>query len=162
MEIQELIISINNMNEMLFRHTRNLMRNDEEAKDIVQDVILVLLKRREKLHDYSHVKSFAFKIADNLCLNQIKYLSYRKSIQGYAIAENIASDNTQGYDEIMKEITGILEMLPEQQQALIRLRGIGGMEIDEIVEYTGLNKNYVYVNLSRARKRIIEIIRKHK
>ena len=149
------------MNEMLFRHTRNLMRNDEEAKDIVQDVILVLLKRREKLHDYSHVKSFAFKVADNLCLNQIKYLSYRKSIPGYAIAENMESDKSPGYDEIMKELTAILEMLPEQQKTLIRHRGIEGLEIDEIVALTGWDKNYVKVNLTRARKKIIEIVRKN-
>jgi RNA polymerase sigma-70 factor (ECF subfamily) len=162
MQIQELNTSIINMSGMLFNHIRNVLRNEEDAKDIVQEVTLVLLNRSDKLKDYSHVKSFAFYVADNLCHDLIKYRSYRRSVPDYKEAEYIESDDAPGYNEIINELSGILEMLPEQQRDFIKLRAIEGLELDEIARIKNRDKIYVKVNLTRARKKIIEIVRKNK
>jgi RNA polymerase sigma-70 factor (ECF subfamily) len=52
----------------------------------------------------------------------------------------------------------IIKTLPEQQQTIIQLRDIEGYDFEEIAEILDMNENAVRVNLSRARKKVREIL----
>ena len=56
---------------MVLRRCRQLLRDEEEARDLMQDVFVQVLRRRERLSDL-YPSSLLFRIATNLCLNRIR------------------------------------------------------------------------------------------
>ena len=56
--------------------------------------------------------------------------------------------------DTMNQVNLIIGHLPEQQQTLLQLRDIEGMEYEEIAVITGLEINTIRVNISRARKKL--------
>jgi RNA polymerase sigma-70 factor (ECF subfamily) len=58
--------------------------------------------------------------------------------------------------ERMDELLELIETLPDLQQAILRMKHIEGMEVEEIARLTGSNPIAVRTNLSRARKKVRE------
>lgn len=56
--------------------------------------------------------------------------------------------------ESLEKTLSIVEQLPNLQQAILRMKHIEGLEINEIAELTGSNEGAVRTNLSRARNRV--------
>ncbi|MCD8185461.1 MAG: sigma-70 region 4 domain-containing protein [Rikenellaceae bacterium] len=54
----------------------------------------------------------------------------------------------------------IVDALPELQQAVLRMRHIDELEVQEIAQLTGSNPEAVRMNLSRARRKVKEIFLK--
>jgi RNA polymerase sigma-70 factor (ECF subfamily) len=59
---------------------------------------------------------------------------------------------------MVQKIHHIIKTLPELQRTVIQLRDIEGYDFDEISGILDMNENAVRVNLSRARKKIREIL----
>lgn len=140
-----------------YRLARWMMRNEEDAEDITQEVLLRLWKMGSRLHSYSSVKALGLKVTRNLCLDNLK----RKS------RGNLSIEAVNGSGREITTATGLLEVevndtksllgnlmkqLPEQQQLILRLRSVEELEIEEIAGVTELTANHVRVLLSRARK----------
>jgi len=56
---------------MVIRRCRKLLRDEDEALDVAQDVFVQLLRRKGGLTD-DHPSSLLYRIATNLCLNRIR------------------------------------------------------------------------------------------
>ena len=56
---------------MVIRRCRKLLRDEDEALDVAQDVFVQLLRRKGRLTD-DHPSSLLYRIATNLCLNRIR------------------------------------------------------------------------------------------
>ena len=56
---------------LVLRRCRQLLRNEEEALDVTQDVFVQLLRRRSQL-EVRYPSSLLWKIATNLCLNRLR------------------------------------------------------------------------------------------
>ena len=54
----------------------------------------------------------------------------------------------------------MIEKLPPDQQLVLRLRTIDGLEIDQIQELTHFSRENIYTLLSRARKSLKELTAK--
>jgi len=55
----------------------------------------------------------------------------------------------------------MIDLLPEMQRAIIRMKDVEEMEVAEIAEIMSITENAVTVNLSRARKKLREMILTH-
>jgi len=64
--------------------------------------------------------------------------------------------------ELAEKIKEIIKSLPEQMKTIMQLRDIEGYDYEEIAEILGMNENALRVNLSRARKKVREILIKQK
>jgi RNA polymerase sigma factor (sigma-70 family) len=56
---------------LVLRRCRQLLRNEEEALDVTQDVFVQLLRRRSQL-EVRYPSSLLWKMATNLCLNRLR------------------------------------------------------------------------------------------
>jgi RNA polymerase sigma-70 factor (ECF subfamily) len=56
---------------LVLRRCRQLLRDEEEALDVSQDVFVQLLRRRSQL-EVHYPSSLLWKIATNLCLNRLR------------------------------------------------------------------------------------------
>jgi RNA polymerase sigma-70 factor (ECF subfamily) len=160
MTVETFKIEVLPLKHKLFRFAKRLMKNMPDAEDIVQEVFLRLWVRRESLAEYKSVEAFAMTITKNLCLDRMKSKDYKT--EELTIVHQQVSHATPykklELTDTYNRIQMIMNSLPEQQRMIIHLRDIEGFEFEEIEEIMNINLNTIRVNLSRARKRIKEIL----
>jgi RNA polymerase sigma-70 factor (ECF subfamily) len=144
----------------LFRFARRLLEQTEEAEDVVQDVFIRLWNKREKLAEYRSVEALAMVTAKNICLDRIRVKKYPvENIDNHrAFLENMPDETKTDHSDLLFMVTQAIKQLPGPQQIIVHLRDVEGYEFDEIAEITGMNENAVRVALSRARKKIRELL----
>ena len=162
MEQEEYIKKVLPLRNKIFRLALRLLNNREEAEDLLQDVLMKLWSKKTELEKYQKLESFVMAISKNLALDRLK----KKGRNTIDLQEFHSVDkNTSPIQQLeLKNTTNIIHKtinnLPEQQKTIIQLRDIEEYEFDEIAEITGMNKNLIRVNLSRARKKIRESLEK--
>lgn len=160
MTVENFKIEVLPLKNKLYRFARRVLRNGHEAEDIVQEVMIRLWTRRNRLQEYKSVEAFAMVITKNLCLDKLKLksnkseeLTWRNEL--YTDKNPyVQMETSDSYNKIRE----LIDQLPEQQRMIIHLRDVEGYAYDEIAELTGLTENTIRVNLSRARKKIREIM----
>ena len=164
MDLQEFQNKVYPLKNKLFRFARRLLDHTEEAEDIVQEVFIKLWNRRDKLDEYRSVEALAMITTKNLCLDKIKGKRYPvENMENHRLfLENIPGATNADYSDVIHGIRQAMKTLPEQQQIIVHLRDIEGYEYDEIAEILEMNENAIRVALSRARKRIRELLTKTK
>ena len=147
----------------LLRFATQILQDEEEAKDVLQDVFLKLWQKRDELEKVENLEAFAFRMMRNRCLDMIR--SRRtisiESIKKVKFPEEESLDTdyldlANSVDLVKRAIAG----LPDLQRTIIYLRDIEQLEFEEIVDATQMNVNAIRVNLSRARKKVRDEILK--
>ena len=72
---------------MVLRRCRRLLRDDDEALDVMQEVFVRVWTRRETL-DATYPSSLLFRIATNLSLNRLRDRQRRPSLPGDEVLEH--------------------------------------------------------------------------
>lgn len=160
MDLLEFQHKVYPLKNKLFRFARRLLDQTEEAEDTVQEVFIKLWNRRDKLDEYRSVEALAMVTTKNLCLDKIKKKRYPvENIENHRMfLENIPGDTGADHSDLIHGIRQAMKTLPEQQQIILHLRDIEGYEFEEIAEIVEMNENAIRVALSRARKRIRELL----
>jgi RNA polymerase sigma factor (sigma-70 family) len=160
MELSEFKNKVYPLKDKLFRFAKRMLASTEEAEDITQEVFIRLWNRREKLDEYRSVEALAMITTKNMCLDKIKARRY--PVENFddhrGFLENLPADSREDHSDMINLIHRALRTLPEQQQMIVHLRDIEGYEYEEIAEVMEMNENAIRVALSRARKRIRELI----
>lgn len=143
----------------LFRLSLSLLSDRQEAEDTVQDAFLKLWNMREKLTEYNSVEALAVTMTKNLCLDKLRSYRHRKQDANELETMHLSTEspdparNTE-LSESSASIQRLIQTLPDQQRLIMHLRDIEQYSYDEIEELTGLARNNIRVNLSRARKSV--------
>jgi RNA polymerase sigma-70 factor (family 1) len=147
----------------LLRFARQILQDEEEAKDVLQDIFLKLWQKRDELAKVENMEAFAFRMMRNRCLDVIRS---RRTISLEVVKKNnrpeeesLDTDYLEN-EEMAGLVKRIIAELPDLQRMIIHLRDIEQLEYEEIAEATELNVNAIRVNLSRARKRVRDEILK--
>ncbi|MCX6247866.1 MAG: sigma-70 family RNA polymerase sigma factor [Bacteroidetes bacterium] len=162
MDLRDFKIQVFPLKDKLFRLAKRLLNDPEEAQDIVQEAFIKLWNRRETLNEYRSVEALAVVTTRNLCLDKLKAKKYpAESIDRLkADIPDMGSDLEKDKELIAltDKIKEIIGTLPEQMKTIMQLRDIEGYDFEEIAEVLGMNENTIRVNLSRARKKVREIM----
>jgi len=160
MDLQEFQIKVYPLRNKLFRFARRILDHTEDAEDIVQESFIKLWKRREKLDEYRSVEALAMIMVKNLCLDKIKTRRYLfEDMEDHRrFLENLPAETKVDHADLIRGIHQAIKLLPGQQQMIIHLRDIEGYEFEQIAEIVEMNENAIRVALSRARKRIRELL----
>ncbi|MFD2512808.1 RNA polymerase sigma factor [Pontibacter locisalis] len=157
MDLQEFKSKVLPAKHKLYRLAVFMLRDKEEAEDLLQDVFLKLWTNKHKLHAYTSVEAFAMTVTKNLCLDRLK-TSKRKRQVDITGMELGSEDATPYQHSELKDsagkIKGLLAELPEQQKLVLHLRDVEGCSFEEIEQITNLTVNNIRVILSRARKSV--------
>lgn len=164
MDLRDFKIKVFPLKNKMFRLALRMLNDTEDASDTVQDAMIRLWNIREKLDQYRSVEALAVVTTRNLCLDRIKSKRYMTSRieDNKDEAEDALNEEKQDLSDIVQKIRKIISTLPEQQKTIIHLRDIEGYEFEEIAQMLDMNENAIRVNLSRARKKIREILLKNK
>jgi len=141
----------------LLRFALQILQDEEEAKDVLQDVFLKLWEKRHDLNKLENLEAFTMRMVRNRCLDVIRS---RKTISMELIKKkNLPEEDNSGSNlledlDTLYLVKQIICSLPELQRTIIHLRDIEQLEYEEISKATDLNVNSIRVNLSRARKKV--------
>jgi len=149
------------LNRKLLGFANHFMKDMDDAKDIVQEIYIKLWNMRNELYKYKSVEALAMRMTRNLCLDKIK-LNKTVPLKGNIKEEK---DNTyidkEQHEELniaVKRVKKAINLLNKPQKSIMQLRDIEGYDYEEIAQILNMNVNTVRVSLSRARKRIRELV----
>ncbi len=138
---------VNQYADNVYRFILKNLRNEEDAKDIVQSTYEKMWINRNKV-DSSTSKSYLFTVAYHQMIDHIrknKRLTYKEDFE-----ENAKGSVSPDFDN-KRIVNEALAKLNETQRSLILLKDYEGYSYEEIGKITGLNESQVKVYLHRAR-----------
>lgn len=148
----------------LFRFALRFLGDEEEAKDVVQEVFIRVWNGRNQMDQVQNWEAWCMRITKNLSLDRIRALT-RKPTQ--PIPENfdvrheaLTPHESTEVHESMQKIGQLMSSLPEKQRQVMHLRDVEGYSYNEICEIMEIDLNQVKVNLFRARNAIREKLMK--
>jgi RNA polymerase sigma factor (sigma-70 family) len=148
----------------LFRFALKFLGNEEDAKDVVQEVFIRVWNGREQMNEVQNWEAWCMRITRNLSLDKIRSVT-RKQTQPIEETFDIHQDALTPYesteiDESMQRVRMIISTLPEKQRQVIHLRDVEGYSYNEISDILEMDMNQVKVNLFRARNAVREQLTK--
>lgn len=134
----------------------NLLRNRDEARDCVQDVYAELWNKRDTIEQDKPPLPFILTMVRNNCLDRLKV---RCAVPNDELLETLLDHNTENQIDAASNLNAVIQLidkLPSDQQIVLRLRTLDGLEIEQIQELTHFSRENIYTLLSRARKKLKE------
>jgi RNA polymerase sigma-70 factor (ECF subfamily) len=146
---------IHNNYRKLYIIAFRILRNQQEAEDVVQEVFIKMWKMKEKLDQYDDVGALAVTITRNNCIDLLRKWKHIDSERDGAEMLNVELSPSP-YDQLVNSETSailykIIEDLPPNFRDIVRLREIDGLSYEEIALKTETNINSLRVTVSRAR-----------
>jgi RNA polymerase sigma factor (sigma-70 family) len=141
----------------LQRFAFQILQDEEEAKDVLQDIYLKLWQKRFELGKVENLEAFTMRMMRNRCLDVIRSrrtvsveVLKKSSLPDEAVSDHNRLENA----DLAGFVKQIIRGLPDIQRSIIHLRDIELFEYEEIAEVTQMTVNAIKVNLSRARKKV--------
>lgn len=112
--------------------------DQEVAKDIVQDIFLVLIRSQEKFTTIEHLKTYLYSTVKNKCLKQIRHQNVKDRYQHYVLTNEKEEANYHERildEEVFSLLNQAIQELPAQCKNvfLLTLEGKSNPEIAEIL-----------------------------
>jgi RNA polymerase sigma-70 factor (ECF subfamily) len=138
----------------LFRFILKNMRDEEEARDVVQDAFEKMWRNIQTI-DGAKAKSYLFTTGYHTMIDRIRK---KKRISDYTEVNEESLFHTEQYSDLKEVLNQGLKLLPDVQKAVITLRDFEGYSYEEIGNITGLSESQVKVYIYRARLFLKEYI----
>ena len=131
----------------VYRFILKNIRDEEEARDVVQDSFEKMWKNVTTI-DAAKAKSYLFTTAYHTMIDKIRK---NKRMSSYTEVNEDSLFHSDQYSDIKQILNTALNLLPDNQKAVLTLRDLEGYNYDEIGEITGLSPSQVKVYIYRAR-----------
>lgn len=133
--------------DMVYRIALNIVRNREEAQDIVMDVFMALMKQ-SSFNDEVHIKAWLIRTAENKAINVVRSARVQRTQPLDELLENTLSAPL---NEQEHEVLDMVMRLPDKLKTTVYMYYYEDMPADEIAKVLGISANTVYKRLERGR-----------
>ncbi len=132
----------------LYRFILKSMKNEDAAKDVVQDVFTKLWKKHEYVQ-FEKSKSYLFTAGYR---TMIDYFRKNNRLTMMEDSHQDMQHHSEQYSDLKEILNEALDQLPEIQKSAILLRDYEGYSYKEIGDILDLQESQVKVYIFRARK----------
>lgn len=139
----------------VWRSLRHLGVPSSELDDALQEVFLVVHRRRSEFLGNSSVRTWLFGVARMVSLSRRKRASVRREDLLSAMPEGLAGDDPASTLERRRELGAVekvLSAMPEDQRLVFVLFEVQGMSMQEVAEALSCPLKTAYGRLYRARE----------
>jgi RNA polymerase sigma-70 factor (ECF subfamily) len=120
---------------MVVRRCRQLLRHEEEAADVAQEVFVNLLRHRERL-TARYPSSLLYRMATNLSLNRIRDRGRREDLPGDELLSRIAGLTRLDAPLLLDRLFG---RQPESTRTMAVLHHVDGLTLEEVARECGMS-----------------------
>jgi RNA polymerase sigma-70 factor (ECF subfamily) len=142
---------------MVLRRCRHLLKDEEEALDICQDVFVRVIEQSGRL-DARHPSSLLYVMATNLCLNRIRDCGRHAAPTDDAQLQLIAAA---GEPAVRSEARLVLDWLfkrhPASSRTIAVLHYLDGLTLEQVASEVGLSVSGVRKRLRNLRHTLEEM-----
>ena len=132
---------------MVFRRCRRLLRDEDEALDVMQDVFVNLIRHSERL-TARYPSSLLYRIATNLSLNRIRDRKQEPVRPGDEMLHAIACHPDHDAPLLLERLFG---RHPESTRTMAVLHYLDGMTLEEVAGECGMSLSGVRRRLAALR-----------
>ncbi len=151
---------VNAYQRRVFHFIRGMVRNNEDAEDLTQEVFVRAFFNIRSLKNDSSFKSWLFRIAYNLTLDFVrkkrpKVVDTEDSVrESYVDLKNPKAELSR--EHIRSHVRKCLDMLNEQQRNILVLCDLEGLSYQEISDALGIPFGTVQSRIFYARQKLKE------
>ena len=136
---------------------RNMVRSEEDARDLVQEVFASAHRAMLRDERHIHLKAWLYKIARNRCLNHLRRpqpiaVETIETFEGTGASAEEALEQRDG----LKQLVADVQDLPETQRSALLLREMEGLSYEQIAAVLDKTVPAVKSLLVRARVSLAE------
>jgi len=149
--------------QAVFNIVYRILRNKEEAEDIVQESFIKCYQSLDKYDQGRPFTPWLYRIASNLALTRVRQLKRQRLIPWDTASTQLADKKTVNPAasleavETKQEVSSYLAKLKPLDQLVITLRYYQDLNYDEIAYILDTTRNNVEVRLCRARQRLRQL-----
>lgn len=143
----------------LRRYARVLVRDSIHAEDLVQDCLERAISREHLWRQGTNLRAWLFTILHNLYINQ--YLRHGSVAMLVPLLEehsSVSCPARQYHSVTLKDLARAFDDLPEQEQRVVVMVGLEGMQYEDAAQALGVPMGTVKSRLSRARRRLRKLM----
>ncbi|TMM53170.1 sigma-70 family RNA polymerase sigma factor [Maribacter algarum] len=149
--------------EKLFRICSIYSKDDEDAKDLFQEVLVHIWRSMSTFKANSSMGTWMFRVALNVCLrfkskhtkNQNRFIR----IDSITIANFGYKENSEVENEKLNSLRKCVKQLNEADKAIVALY-LEGIAYKEISSILGLSENHIAVKIKRIKSKLLNCINK--
>jgi RNA polymerase sigma-70 factor, ECF subfamily len=138
----------------LVRYARTMIKDQDTAEEIVQDLFFRMWKDREKIKIESSLNGYLFRSVHNKCLHLIEHNRIvEKHAEEMSFRQQESPENPSdilSYKELQARIASILEKLPERCGKIFCMNRFEGLKYIEIAEKLSVSVKTVEANMGKA------------
>ncbi len=138
----------------VLRRARRLLRNDDDARDVMQDVFLELYRHPSQFEERSSIATYLYAAATHACLNRIRDGKNRTRL--IAIEQPARESSVSSRSEHRALACEILSRLTEDDAALAVYLYCDELTHDEVAGLLGCSRRHVGDLAKALRKRMID------
>ena len=144
--------------EGLCQYAFTILRDMDEAEDIVQAMFIKIWEKRQSLIITHTVKSYLYKAVYHQCINQFDHRAVREKYQELSLIENSGIQLPEVFpNELEDRIVTAINSLPKQCRTIFMMSRYQEMKYSEIAKALELSVNTIENQVSKA----LRVLRKH-
>jgi RNA polymerase sigma-70 factor (family 1) len=150
-----------NYNRLLFTCAIQLVKEKEQAEDIVSEAFAKLWQRHEVFQTEEHIKAFLFVTTRNASLNYLRHIQRKTASQSELSYlqrdkddQDVITDMIEG--ELLRRIYPLIETLPTKCKTIFKLIYFEDASTDEVAEKLHITPR----NVLNQKRRAILLLKK--
>jgi len=146
-------------------YAMRFLKDEDEAEEIVQEIIFKLWEQREQLEAVNSLRSYLYRSVHNRCLNYIKHQLHKDRYSDKAFIEmkKLELESAEDYNnkELEEKVHSAISELPDRCKEVFQLSRFEGKKNKEISEHLGISVKAVEANITRALSALRESLDKY-
>ena len=140
----------------LFAYCRSLLREPEDAADVVQDTFLIATSKLGGLRDPGKLRSWLYAVARNECLRRLRSGEATAALDEAVNTPTASADvgDAAEREDLRELIQAAIDGLNRGERDVIELNLVHELEGDELADALGVTRNHSHALLSRARSQL--------
>lgn len=148
-------------NKLLFTCAIQLVKDKEQAEDVVSETFAKLWQRHDVFQTEEHIKAFLFVTTRNACLNYLRHIQRKTASQSELSYlqkdkddQDVITDMIEG--ELLRKIYPLIETLPNKCRTIFKLIYFEDASTDEVAEKLHITPR----NVLNQKRRAIQLLKK--
>ncbi len=155
-------VVIRKLRDPLFYHAMYIVKDGQEAYDLVQEVFIRAMRERRFFDEDFRMKAWLFRVTSNLCFNTVRNRKRRGALlEAMVRPQSRAAEQIDAIfeGEQRKAMFAGLDRMTEDHRQILFLRYYDDLSYAEIADVLEIKLGTVMSRLSRARCRLLEVMK---